>query len=111
MLVKCYGSTAVSKTASPGSTPGTFASFYQGVAQLVECLVWDQEVGSSSLSTLTIYESNIDMDRNEVIKQIALRMIVFFLICIATGFILSDLNIHSQLAEGNSQNVQDFRRD
>ena len=60
---------------------------------------------------MTIYESNIDMDRNEVIKQIALRMIVFFLICIATGFILSDLNIHSQLAEGNSQNVQDFRRD
>jgi hypothetical protein len=48
------------------------------------------------------------MDRQELIKQIIFRMTIFFFICIATGFILSDLNIHSQLS-GDKQNVQDYR--
>jgi hypothetical protein len=48
------------------------------------------------------------MDENYLKRQMIFRLTVFFLLTIVIGFVLSDLNIHSQIS-GDNQNVQDFR--
>jgi len=40
-------------------------------------------------------------------RQMYFRLVIFFLITIVTGFILSDLNIHSQM---DRQTIQDLRK-
>jgi hypothetical protein len=48
------------------------------------------------------------MNEEQLKRQMIFRLTVFFLLSIVIGFVLSDLNIHSQLS-GDNQNVQDYR--
>ena len=80
--VKCYGSTAVSKTASRGSTPCAYAN-YAGVAQLVERGPSKSDVAGSTPVTRSILASVVklvdtrdlkSLGRNAVPVQVRLRV-------------------------------------
>jgi len=49
----------------------------------------------------------IDMDHDLLKRQMIFRLVVVFLITVVIGFILGDINVHSQMDE---QTVQDLRK-
>jgi hypothetical protein len=49
------------------------------------------------------------MDHDQLKRQMIFRLTVFFLITIVIGFVLGDLNVHSQMKE--SQDVRNITTD
>ena len=105
--VKCYGSTAVSKTASLSSTLSSGA-ILSGCSSIGRVLGLGPRSWEFESLHLDHFEKAIYMTEEQLKRQAIFRLTVFFLLSIVIGFVLSDLNIHSQLS-GDNQNVQDFR--